>query len=198
MKLDPAFFQQTTLQLAPALLGKILVRNYQGRHLAGRIVEVEAYRQHGDLASHSRMGPTQRNAMMFGPPGFWYVYFIYGVHYCVNLVTEPEGLGDAVLIRALEPLQEIPLMSQLRKGKPLNALTSGPAKTCQALAIDQQHNGLHSLGPVLWLEDGTPVKPKEISSGPRIGIRKSTDLPWRFFIQNNPFVSASPKNQPNR
>ena len=191
--LPDAFFNLPTLALARALLGKRLVRRWGSHTLIGRIVEVEAYHQDGDRAAHSHGGKTPRNEVMFGPPGHVYVYFIYGMHYCMNVVTEPEGIGAAVLIRAVEPLQGVEIMQQLRGPRiRMRDLTNGPAKCCEAFDVGPSENGLSLNGPDLFLDEGEPLAKTEIAAGHRIGITKSTDLEWRFFINNNRFVSKGP------
>ncbi len=185
-------YQQPTLTLARHLLGKNLVRKQGDWVLSGRIVEVEAYHQDGDRAAHSFGGQTPRNAVMFGPPGFLYVYFIYGMHYCMNVVTEAKGIGAAILIRAVEPLEGIETM-RLNRGPhiPVRDLANGPAKCCQAFAIDNNENGLSLTSSHLFLEEGAIRSGEEIALSPRIGISKSTELPWRFFLKNNRYVSRT-------
>jgi len=192
--LPPDFYQSPTLTLARSLIGKVLVRAHEGRQLKGRIVEVEAYHQDGDRAAHSYSGQTRRNAVMFGPPGFLYVYFIYGMHYCMNVVTEEDGVGAAVLIRALEPLEGIETMRALR-GPQIKTrdLTNGPAKCCQAFAIDRKADGWPLNGSQLFLEDSEPLATNPIGTSKRIGITKSTELPWRFYVKDNIFVSKHPQ-----
>ena len=188
--LGEAYFCLPTLTLARELLGRRLVRRWRGHTLAGRIVEVEAYHQDNDRAAHSYGGKTPRNAVMFGPPGHLYVYFIYGMHYCMNVVTEPEGIGAAVLIRAVEPLEGIELMQRLRGPRiKTRDLTNGPAKCCGAFAVGPEQNGLTLTGSALFLDEDEPPAENEIAISRRIGISKSADLEWRFFIKNNPFVS---------
>lgn len=196
MKLTLKDYGQSTLDLAPFLLGKVLTRRYNGDLLQGRIVEVEAYHQDGDRAAHSFGGKTRRNAVMFGPPGRLYVYFIYGMHYCMNVVTESEGVGAAVLIRGVEPMAGQAAMSQLR-GKSIKPrdLTNGPAKCCRAFAVGPEQNGWDLCGSDLYLEDGALRENEIIQTSPRIGITKSAELPWRFFIQDNPFVSKVPRSK---
>lgn len=162
--------------VAPLLLNKLLVHG----ECIGRIVEVEAYREN-DPASHTFRGRTARNAVMFGPPGHLYVYFTYGMHHCSNVVTGPEGLGAAVLLRAVEPVAGIELMRTRRGGRP--QLADGPAKLCQAFAIGLEHNGVDvCLGPAVGLfDDGTPP-PLVPLVGPRVGISKAVDLPWRWRV----------------
>jgi len=179
------------LDAARWLLGKTLVRHVDGQRLAGRIVETEAYHQEGDEACHAFRGRTQRNAVMFGPPGRLYVYFIYGMHHCMNVVVEPEGVGAAVLIRALEPLEGLEAMRR-RRGPRIapRDTANGPAKACQALGVDRALDGADLLaGPEIRLEDGPAPKEREIVAATRIGIAKSAHLPWRFYWKNNPHIS---------
>ena len=166
--------------VAPLLLNKLLVHG----DCVGRITEVEAYRQ-DDPASHTYRGETPRNAVMFGPPGHLYVYFTYGMHYCANVVTGPEGHGAAVLLRAVEPQAGIDLMRERRKGR--SALADGPAKLCQAFAIGPDQNGgdvCRGNGVVLF-DDGVPP-PDDPLVGPRIGISRAVDVPWRFRLPPPP------------
>lgn len=174
--------------VAPRLLGSYLIRTIDGKRLVGKIVETEAYDQ-SDAASHSYKGKTPRTEVMFGPAGHLYVYFTYGMHYCMNIVTGPIGHGSAVLIRALEPIEGVELMAQNRGHKDGLELTNGPAKVCQALSIDKTWNG-HDLREVpLQLIIKPPLQPEEIVQTTRIGISQAKDQPWRFFIKNNDYVS---------
>jgi len=175
---------------ARSLLGATLTRELDGQILTGRIVETEAYHQ-TDAASHSYKGQTPRTEVMFGPPGFLYVYFTYGMHYCMNIVTGPAGEGSAVLIRALEPLAGQARMSENRRGLAGVQLTNGPAKSCQALAIDKRYNGHDLRRAPLQLQLGPPLPPEQITVGPRIGISQAKDKPWRFYITGNPYVSKT-------
>jgi len=163
-------------EVAPLLLNKLLVRG----PCVGRIVEVEAYRE-DDPASHSYRGRTPRTAVMFGPPGHLYVYFTYGMHYCANVVTGRDGDGAAVLLRGLVPVAGVELMSERRNGR--RDLTDGPAKLCQALAIGPAQNGadLCTAADIGLYDDGTPP-PADPRVGPRIGITKAVDLPWRWRV----------------
>jgi DNA-3-methyladenine glycosylase len=162
--------------VAPLLLNKLLVHG----DCAGRIVEVEAYRE-DDPASHTYRGPTARNAVMFGGPGHLYVYFTYGMHYCSNVVTGPPGTGAAVLLRAVHPLAGIEVMRERRGGRP--HLADGPAKLCQAFGIGPEHNGAdlcRDAGIGLY-DDGMPP-PGDPIVGPRIGISRAVEVPWRFRV----------------
>jgi DNA-3-methyladenine glycosylase len=165
-----------------------LVRELDGQRLEGKIVETEAYHQN-DAASHSYKGRTPRTDIMFGPEGFLYVYFTYGMHYCMNVVTGPQGEGSAVLIRALEPLSGEELMRERRHNIAGANVTNGPAKLCQALAVDKAMNG-HDLRKMpLVLVVKPPVPSMAIVQTTRIGISQAKDRPWRFYIAGNPYVS---------
>lgn len=185
---DFSFLEAPSYEVAPQLLGCVLVRQLDGRQLAGRIVEVEAYDQ-SDAASHSFRGKTQRTATMFGPSGHLYVYFTYGMHYCGNIVTSGEGQGAGVLIRAVEPLEGLEVMSQHRHGLTGQQLTNGPAKFCQAFGITKAMNGHDLHRPPLQLVSQPRLAQTAIVQTTRIGISQAKDVPWRFFIRDNPFVS---------
>lgn len=175
-------------EVAPRLLGCRLVRQIDGHQVICRIVETEAYDQQ-DAASHSYRGQTPRTAVMFGPPGHLYVYFTYGMHYCCNIVTGPEGHGAAVLIRALEPLDGSEIMVANRGRPPGVDTSNGPAKLCQALKIDRSWNG-HDLreSPLqLVLQPALPAQ--EIVRTARIGISWGQYVPWRFYIRGNDYIS---------
>ncbi len=179
-----------TVRIARDLLGKILVRPYAGEWLAGMIVETEAYLGERDPASHAYRGRTPRTELMYGPPGFSYVYLIYGMYYCLNFVTEPAGKAAAVLIRALEPVAGLSTMQRLRRTNRVEQLTSGPGKLCQAMAIDFRLNGVDLTGDQLFVVEGEYFTDDQIIQTTRIGIRSATDKPWRFYIKGNPFVSV--------
>jgi len=192
VKLPRSFYAQSTLQVARQLLGKYLVRRHPDGKTVGRIVETEAYVGPHDLACHAAKGRTARTEVMFGPPGHAYVYFIYGVYYCLNIVTEEVGHASAVLIRALEPVEGIELMQQRRGTQKLHSLASGPGKLCLAMAIDKTLNGVDMCrGNILYVEDRGEPRPK-IVARPRIGVDyagKWKDKPWRFLIRGSEFVS---------
>ena len=181
-KLRRDFFARSVHKVAPDLIGATFTFSGVG----GRIVEVEAY-HHTDPAAHSYRGKTERNAVMFGPPGFAYVYRSYGIHWCVNVVCEPEGSASAVLIRAIEPTEGVKTMMRRRGLSDERLLCSGPGRLCQALGITIAHNGLPLDRPPLELfgSDETP----EIVTGVRIGITKAADLPWRYGLKGSKFVS---------
>jgi DNA-3-methyladenine glycosylase len=192
--LPRSFFSRSPDAVARDLLGKILARRLRDEWLTGRIVEVEAYFGKDDPAAHSAAGKTARNAVLFGPPGFAYVYFIYGMYSCLNVSCEPEGQAGCVLIRALEPLAGLGTMARWRAlpdpAKP-RMLASGPGRLCQALGVTRAaHNGLDLTDPASELEvldDG--FRPESITATPRIGIRKAVEKPHRFIIEGNHFVS---------
>lgn len=181
------FLSQSSVVVAPLLLGCILEREIDGKIVRVKIVETEAYDQ-SDAASHSFNGRTPRTDVMFGPAGHLYVYFTYGMHYCCNVVTGPEGMGSAVLIRAVEPIEGEEVMRELRDQSGVN-LSNGPAKLCQALAIDKRYNGHDLTKAPLILRLQRALDPALITQTTRIGISKDKDRPWRFYITDNPYVS---------
>ena len=193
--LPRGFYGRDTIRVATDLLGKELVRETPAGRMAVKIVETEAYVGPHDKACHASKGLTDRNRVMFGEPGHAYVYFIYGMYHCLNLVTEGDGYPAAVLIRAGEPVEGEARMRALRqKAKSREGLTSGPGKLCMALAIDRELNGADvcKKGP-LYVVDGTPES-REVVSCKRIGVDYAAeykDKPWRFYIKNNPFVSIT-------
>ncbi len=193
--LPRSFFDRPTQTVARELLGCRLVRKLGGTLLAGTVVETEAYIGERDLACHAKSGRTPRTEIMYGPPGFAYVYFTYGMHWMLNLVTEAAGFPAAVLIRALEPLEGIASMQELRGGKPLSQLASGPAKLTQALGIARGENGLDCCRPdsPLTLAPAEVVPPSSVVATPRIGLGQTPEpwlsKPWRFTIRGNGFVS---------
>lgn len=173
---------------AQRLLGCLLVRELDGHKLVGKIVETEAYDQ-TDVASHSYRGDTPRTHVMFGPPAHLYVYFSYGMHFCCNVVTGPDGHGAAVLLRAVEPLEGMKIMRTRRKQVGEHNLTNGPAKLCQAFGINMSWNGHDLHEPPLQLVLQPPVTPGCIVQTTRVGISRGQDVPWRFYIKDNKFVS---------
>lgn len=186
--LDRSILLDDAETVARRLLGCRLVRGLDGHVLSGMIVETEAYKQ-SDAASHSHRGKTPRTDVMFGPPGHLYVYFTYGMHYCCNVTVGPEGYGAAVLIRAIEPLEGRGEMLRLRRGRGGHELTNGPAKVCQALAIDKSWNGHDLASQPLRLEQMPAVPTEQVVQTTRIGITKAVDEPWRFYVRDNPYVS---------
>ena len=181
-QLSRGFFSRSVLEVAPELIGAVLLFDGVG----GRIVEVEAY-HHTEPAAHSFGGPTPRNAVMFGPPGFAYVYRSYGIHWCLNFVCEPAGSAAAVLIRALQPTEGLPAMRRRRGVKDERLLCSGPGRLCEALGITAAHNGLALDAPPFALLARTGRV--EIVAGPRIGITKAVDKPWRYGEKGSRFLS---------
>ncbi len=198
MQLSTFNFYQDTLDVAKNLLGTFLVHETAAGTTIGRIVETEAYLW-GDPACHAYRRKTPRNAAMFGPPGFAYVYQIYGLHYCVNVVTAPEGVGEAVLIRALEPLAGIPLMQERRSTTKLTDLCKGPGRLVQAMGITKATNGMGMGEPPFWVQPATAFpdwnQPFRMVTTTRIGITQGADLPYRFYMDNNIFVSFPVRKQ---
>jgi DNA-3-methyladenine glycosylase len=195
MRLARSFYAQPSRQLARELLGCRLVRRWQGQRLSGIIVEAEAYIGESDLACHAHVGRTARNAVMYGKPGVAYVYFTYGLHWMLNVVSEPIDSPAAILIRALEPLEGVDLMFQRRGPRPLTDLCRGPAKLTQALRIDKALNGVDLVNrrSELWLEPDRSIPPRRIARGPRIGLGSTPEpwfsKPWRYYLKDSPFVS---------
>jgi DNA-3-methyladenine glycosylase len=181
-RLTQAFFSRSVHEVAPDLIGATLLVDGVG----GRLVEVEAY-HHTDPAAHSFRGPTARNAVMFGPPGFVYVYRSYGIHWCVNFVCEPKGSASAVLIRAIEPTVGIAAMRRRRGTPDERLLCSGPGRLCEALAITGACNGLALTAAPF--EIFARARDVEVVAGPRIGITKAADLPWRYGEKGSRFLS---------
>jgi DNA-3-methyladenine glycosylase len=194
-----AFFNRDPRVVARELLGKLIVRREGRQQLAGRIVEVEAYLGAGDLAAHAAAGNTARNSVLWGPPGHAYVYFIYGVHYCLNISCLPDGEAGCILVRALEPVSGIAEMAEARElsdidyvsVRDLRKLASGPGKLCEALGITRpRDNGkdmLASRSDLQVASDGFRVA--DVAVTQRIGITKSAEMPLRYIIPNSPFVS---------
>lgn len=186
-QVERVFSEMDVERAARRLLGCELVRTTNNGQARVRIVETEAYHQ-TDAASHSYAGKTQRTDVMFGPAGHLYVYFTYGMHYCCNVVTGPAGEGSAVLIRAVEPVSNENVLLAHRHKHGVE-LTNGPAKLCQALAIDRDLNGHDLTKKPLRLIMRPPIATDEIVQTTRIGISKAVDQPWRFYIRGNPYVS---------
>lgn len=189
MKLNRDFYNQPILQVAQQLLGKFLVRKCRGRKIAGKIVETEAYVGLKDKASHASRGRTKRTEIMFGQAGHAYVYMIYGMYYCLNIVTGREDYPAAVLIRAIEtPLEGGTRESRLQAG-------SGPGKLCQYFRIDKKINGLDLTGNVLWIEDrGIKIPKSRITRAKRVGVDYAGEYKnrlWRFYIKDSRFISKT-------
>ncbi len=179
-KLPRPFYDRDTILVARELLGKMLVHVSAGLERVGRIVEVEAYLGPHDLAAHSSKGLTARTKIMFGPPGHAYVYFIYGMYYCMNVVTEAEGHASAVLVRAIEPVKNV-------RGR-----TQGPGLVCKAMQIDKTHNGQDLLSESLYIAAEAEDRPMVVIKRPRVGVdyaRHWAKRHLRFYIKGNPFVS---------
>jgi DNA-3-methyladenine glycosylase len=180
-KLSRDFYDRDTITVAKELLGKELVHVVNGKKLVGRIVETEAYLGPHDLAAHSARGKTVRTQVMFGPPGFAYVYFVYGMHFCMNVVTDQEGHASAVLLRAIEPISGI------------EGSTNGPARLCKAMSIDRALNGHDLLSNTLFIRDSGTVAKMTIVKRPRIGVdyagKKWSGRLLRFYVRGNQFIS---------
>ncbi|MGA7382155.1 MAG: DNA-3-methyladenine glycosylase [Terriglobales bacterium] len=198
--LPRAFYDRDPRRVCRELLGKVLVRSEPRKYLAARIVEVEAYFGKNDGAAHSFAGRTARNAVLFGPPGYAYVYFIYGNHYCLNVSCLPDGVAGGILFRAAEPLVGIETMAKARGialngARDLRNLTSGPGRLAEAFRITRERDNekdLTSTDSDLFIaDDGYRVQ--KVLTTPRIGITKAAERPWRYVIAGNPFVSG-PKN----
>ncbi len=194
--LPRSFYLRPTLEVAPRLLGKLFVRLTSSALLIGRIVEVEAYCM-DDPASHTFRGRTKRNDVMFLQGGHLYVYFTYGMHYCANVVTEREGIGEAVLIRAVEPITGIETMMKNRfpshtiSSQILRQLTNGPAKFCEAYGLTKQHNGVDLVlsDSGIFITENPSKQRFSIAKSERIGIRNGKERLWRFFIKNSEWLS---------
>jgi len=190
--LPRSFYARPTVEVARDLVGKVIVHQVDGEELAGRIVEVEAYLGRGDEAAHFFGGMTPRTRVIYGPPGYAYVYFVYGMYHCLNFVTEPDGEAGAVLIRALEPVAGVEAMRLRRpKARRLEDLASGPGKLALALGVTLDQYGVDVTNGSLIVRAETNHKDFRIGVSPRIGIKKSADLPLRFFVEGNAYVSRA-------
>ena len=187
MLISPDFFARSSVQVAPDLLGCVLEHQTAAGLVAVELTEVEAYAGEADPASHAFRGRTARNAVMFGPPGHAYVYRSYGIHWCLNFVCERKGSASAVLIRAIEPTHGIASMRRRRRLNDERLLCSGPGRLCQAIGVTGAHNGLSLDEPPFELIAGRTML--EIAIGPRIGITKAADIPWRYGLNGSPFLS---------
>lgn len=186
--LPVTFYQSSTLQVARNLLGMRLVRRLNGQRISGIISETEAYCGEKDLACHARAGRTPRTLLMYGPAGMAYIYFTYGMHWMLNVVTEAEGNPSAVLIRAIRPLEGLEIIAARRPSAAAAHRTDGPAKLCRALDIDRRLNGcnLCDSDGELWIEPGEQVSDSVVQASPRVGISNVPEpwksKPWRFFM----------------
>jgi DNA-3-methyladenine glycosylase len=187
-RLRKSFFNRSVHEVAPELIGATLLFRGAG----GIIVEVEAY-HHTDPAAHSFNGPTPRNAVMFGPPGYFYVYRSYGIHWCINFVCEEKGSASAVLLRAIEPTEGIATMQRRRRTDDVRLLCSGPGKLTEAMGITHAQNGEAVDAAPFELRARTSEP--EIAAGVRIGITKATELPWRYGLKGSRFLSKPFKDQ---
>lgn len=189
--LPQSFYQQDAVSLAQALIGCKLVHRNAAGTTTGIIVETEAYCQ-DDEASHSFRGMTKRNKVMFGEAGHAYIYFTYGMHYCMNVVAGPKGRAEAVLLRAVEPTEGVELMRQRRRTEDLHNLCSGPGKLVQAMGLLKEHNGASLTSENLHISPGGKLP---VATTPRIGIRQAVDKPWRFIAAGSPFITKHKFNK---
>lgn len=206
LPLDREFFGRPAPEVAPGLLGCVLSHETEAGTVAVRLTETEAYTGSSDPASHAYRGPTARTAVMFGPPGHAYVYFTYGMHFCVNLVCRDEGTAEAVLLRAGEIVEGEELARSRRPAARSSLdLARGPARLCQALAVDRALDGANVCDPASPLRilpalpgSGREVPPAGIATGPRVGVRQAADVPWRFWLEGEPTVSAYRPHAPRK
>ena len=197
--LPPGFYDRETEIVAREMLGTVLECETPDGLASGIVVETEAYLGEHDLACHAAAGRTRRTERLYGPPGFSYVYFIYGMYWCFNAVTRAEHQPSAVLVRAIEPVEGIDLMRSRRpKARRDVDLTNGPGKLCIALGIDGSHNSNPLDRSPLRIREGNHVPDREVTVTPRIGITQSADWPLRWFVTDNAFVSKTPPNFPRR
>jgi DNA-3-methyladenine glycosylase len=197
---DRAFFERPVLEVAPDLLGQVLVHRSVDVLVAVRLTEVEAYGGADDPGSHAYRGRTKRNATMFGPGGHVYVYFTYGMYYCMNLVAGPAGVPTGILLRAGEVVEGVELARERRPAARQNRdLARGPARLTTALGVGPEHEGLDvcSGGPLVVLADD-PVPRTRVRTGPRVGLRGAADWPWRFWIDGDPTVSVYRPHAPKK
>ncbi|MDR1205709.1 MAG: DNA-3-methyladenine glycosylase [Peptococcaceae bacterium] len=192
-KLTRDFYERDTLTVAKALLGKVVVHQSEEGAVSGMIVETEGYMGREDPAAHSYKGkPQGRVNVQYGPGGFAYVYLIYGMYHCLNVVTQKEGRPECVLIRALEPLEGLELMKKRRRGRQERHLCDGPGKLCSALGINMDHYGEDLCGGRLYIAEGVPVADHRVAATPRIHIDYANEAaawPWRFIVKDSPFLS---------
>lgn len=192
------FFDRPAEEVAPDLLGRVLKHSTPEGTVAVRLTEVEAYAGTRDPASHASMGPTKRNAVMFGPPGYAYVYFTYGMHFCMNLVCLGEDTAAAVLIRAGEIIEGAELATRRRPRSSFRDLARGPARLCEALSINRTQYGADVCDPSGPLQILPGVRAETYRTGPRTGVTSAKDVPWRFWIDNDPTVSPYRLHTPRR
>jgi DNA-3-methyladenine glycosylase len=199
-RLPCSFFNRSTLQVARDLLGARLIRVEGGVRIGGLIIEAEAYQGEKDLGCHAKAGRTPRTQIMYGPPGHAYVYFTYGTHWMLNFVTEGEGFPAAVLIRAIQPTEGVQIIASRRGNQPRQHWTDGPAKICQALAIDGGFNGYDLCAPdaQLFVESGYPIPDQSVTTGPRVGFNNVPEpwlsMPWRFRVAPGYFTTEPKEN----
>ena len=188
-KLPRSFYDRPTLEVARDLLGKQIIQRSEAGRLSARIVEVEAYVGQDDPACHAAGSLTERNRFMFGKPGFSYVYFIYGMYYCFNLVTERKGFPAAVLLRAAEPVSGLEIMRSRSPKGGVEAILSGPGKFCRAFGLTMDHTGLDLTDDTLFLRDSAAEVGTIVTTN-RIGVKKGDELPYRFYLADSKAVSG--------
>jgi DNA-3-methyladenine glycosylase len=191
MILSRKFYARPTVKVARDLLGQILVHETPRGTTSGRIIEVEAYLPKNDPGCHAARGKTPRNEVLFGPPGHAYVYFCYGAHFLFNVVTEKDGTAGAVLVRALEPVEGMDLMGQRRRHPAGFGLTNGPGKLVQALGIGREHNRAPIWKKPLYISKADRQETIEVTT--RVGLNEGSELPLRFFLRGNPYLSVKPR-----
>jgi DNA-3-methyladenine glycosylase len=196
-KLARSFYSRPTLEVARDLLGKRIIYDAPDGRLSARIVEVEAYVGQDDPACHAARGLTERNAVMFGKPGFSYIYFIYGMYNCFNIVTERHGFPAAVLLRAAEPLEGVERMLASGKNQRKSNVLSGPGKFCRAFGLTREHSGADLTGGMLFLSDSDEA-PAKVVVTTRVGITVGQELPWRFYDADSKAVSRPLKSRTAR
>jgi DNA-3-methyladenine glycosylase len=188
-KLPRSFYNRPTLEVARDLLGKIIICDFPRGRLGARIAEVEAYIGEDDPACHAAPGPTDRNLVMYGRPGFSYVYFIYGMYHCFNIVTERRGFPAAVLLRAAEPIEGLEMMRRNSPHGRIATILSGPGKLCRAFGLTVKHSGVDLTGDMIYLRD-SPAPESGIVITRRVGINRGADLPYRYFLGDSSAVSG--------
>lgn len=187
-KLPRSFYNRRTLEVLAEIIGKIIIYNSPKGMLSARIVEAEAYIGQSDPACHAAVGKTERNGVMFGPAGYSYIYFIYGMYHCLNFVTEKKNSPSAILLRAAEPLSGLEIMRTNSPGKTDKELLNGPGKFCRSFGLTRKQNGLDLTGNELYLGDDGFIPPRIVKTT-RIGIQKAIELPWRYYEAGSEFIS---------
>lgn len=188
-KLSRSFYDRPTLEVLADIIGKVIVYNSPRGELSARITEAEAYIGESDPACHAAVGKTERNGVMFGPAGYSYIYFIYGMYHCLNFVTEQKDHPAAILLRAARPISGVEIMRRNSPGKKDVELLNGPGKFCRSFGLTRRQNGLDLAGNELYLGDDGFKSPKLVKTT-RIGIQKARDLPWRYYEAGSDYISC--------